>query len=76
MEKVLQVFANGDFDMPYAIAVCTDTAIAEKLIKKHANRFRKVTIVNTSINKFKIKENNNGESYDYWIKEIKLNTLL
>lgn len=76
MDNIFQVFAMGDFDMSYTVALCTNIDKAEKMIKKHANRFRKVTIVNVGIDKFKVKEWFNGETYDYWVKEVKLNTLL
>lgn len=76
MEKALQVFTLGDFDMPYTVALCTDKVIAEKLIRKHANRWKKVNIECVEPDKFKVKEISNGEPYDYWIKEVKLNTLI
>jgi hypothetical protein len=76
MENVLQVLTIGDFDMPYPIAICTELDKAEKLIKKHANRFRKVIVNYVEPNKYKVRDNINGEPYDYWIKEVKLNTLI
>jgi len=71
MESLYQVLQWGNFDVPITIGICTSSEKAEELIKKKCKN-----IVFVGNNKFKDKHNNDGEPYDYWFKEIKVDTLI
>lgn len=70
--KILLIYAWGD-DNPNVIGIATDKERAIRLLTKKADK----KVIEISTDKFRKSDSTADPSeYDYWIEEVKVNTLI
>jgi hypothetical protein len=71
MDTVYLAYCWGD-DSPCVLGIGTDVDKARGIIKA-VTKGRDYRLVELPDNKFKIPGRNDGESYHYWVEEVKTN---
>lgn len=70
--KILLIYAWGD-DSPIVVGTATDKERAIRLLTKKADK----KVIEISTDKFRKSDSTADQSeYDYWIEEVKVNTLI